>query len=174
MHRLALVVLLVAVACDSTVTREASLDDAAGLAEGASVVVSGVVVGRVKDVTLQGGGAPVRVRFEVDEGAVLPDPLCAVIGPGPSLALSAERARAGVFPDVPPCASVLESLRDALPSSLGEAAERAGAAVREASEGFLRGAAGDDSARDVGRAIGETLRELERGAVEGAQTPTGP
>ena len=172
---LGLVIAFASIGCDSKVEREAALSDAQGLAVGAPVMSHGVTIGQVTEVSLGAGAAPVRVRFEVEESAPLAANVCATIGEGPSLALDPGSPAAGSFADVPPCAVDLGGLLDALPSlpsldlpSLGEAAERAGAATREATEGFVRGAAGDDGPRDVGRALGETLRELEQGVREGS------
>lgn len=171
------------VGCDSKVTREAALSDASGLAVGAPVTSHGVTIGQVVEVSLGTGSAPVRVRFEIEPEPPLAAGVCAsvVSGPAPRLALEAGSAAAGSYADVPPCALDLGGLLDGLTSlptlpeldlpSLGEAAERAGAATREAAEGFVRGAAGDDGARDVGRALGETLRELEQGVREGSEAP---
>ena len=171
-------------ACDSKVTREAALSDASGLAVGAPVTSHGVTIGQVVEVSLGSGSAPVRVRFEIEPEPPLAAGVCAsvdVSGAAPRLALEPGSAASGSYADVPPCALDLGGLLDGLPSlptlpeldlpSLGEAAERAGAATREAAEGFVRGAAGDDGARDVGRALGETLRELEQGVREGSEAP---
>ncbi len=173
--------MLVLFACETPTPREASLTDARGLTAGAPVRARGVAIGRVTEVSLGRGDAPVRVRLELDAGAQLEPNACATVGEGPSLVLEPGTPAPGAHADLPPCAvdvgSLLDRLRDRLPTlddlpSLGEAAERAGAATREAAEGFWRGAAGDDSARDVGRAVGETLRELEQGVREGTETST--
>lgn len=175
-------VLLTLGACDSKVAREAALSDAQGLAVGAAVTSHGVTIGQVVEVSLGSGTAPVRVRFEIEPEPPLAAGVCAsvdVSGSAPRLVLEPGTAAAGSYADVPPCALDLGGLLDGLPSlpslpslelpSLGEAAERAGAATREAAEGFVRGAAGEDGARDVGRALGETLRELEQGVREGSE-----
>lgn len=166
-------------ACEMTTPREASLTDARGLTAGAPVRARGVAIGRVTEVSLGRGDAPVRVRLELDAGAQLEPNACATVGDGPSLVLEPGTAAPGTHADVPPCAVDLGSLLDRLPTlddlpSLGEAAEHAGAATREAAEGFWRGAAGDDSARDVGRALGETLRELGQGIREGSEPSPSP
>ncbi|MEZ4253554.1 MAG: MlaD family protein [Polyangiales bacterium] len=171
--------LLSVLGCDSTVAREAALSDARGLAAGAPVQMAGVTLAQVEDVAIGEGDAPVRVRFRVEEATTLGEGVRAYVGRGPSLQLERRAGEAGTYADIPPCAVDLEGLLDALPSlddlpSLGEAAEAVGAGTREAVEGFVRGAAGDESVRDVGRAMGETLRELETGVREGTGDPATP